>query len=190
MNNLLSRIMSIVVILAALTTASASAWADVNEERADVRAATDKILSILYQAQPNAKRVVQGATAHAVFSNFGMKIFFAGGGGGNGIAVNHKTKKEVFMKMLEVQAGLGFGVKKFGVVFVFENEAPFNKFVESGWEFGGQATTAAKYGDKGAAYQGAVSVSPGVWMYQVTEDGLAFELTAKGTKYYKNDKLN
>ena len=188
MTNVLSRIMSFIVILAALTSASVSAG--VNEDRAEVRAATQKVLSTLYQAQPSARRVVEGAAAHAVFSNFGMKIFFAGGGGGNGIAVSHKTKKEIFMKMLEVQAGLGLGVKKFGVIFVFENEAPFNKFIESGWEFGGQATAAAKYGDKGAAYQGAVSVAPGVWMYQVTEDGLAFELTAKGTKYYKNDKLN
>ena len=94
MTNVLSRIMSFIVILAALTSASASAG--VNEDRAEVRAATQKVLSTLYQAQPSARRVVEGAAAHAVFSNFGMKIFFAGGGGGNGIAVSHKTKKEIF----------------------------------------------------------------------------------------------
>ena len=54
--------------------------------------------------------------------------------------------------------------------------------VNSGWEFGGQTTAAAKSGG-GGAYQGAKSVSPGVWMYQLTEKGLALELTAKGTKY-------
>ena len=27
-----------------------------------------------------------------------------------------------------------------------------------------------------------MSVSPGVWVYQLTDDGLAAELTAKGTK--------
>jgi len=37
---------------------------------------------------------------------------------------------------------------------------------------------------------GAMSVSPGVWMYQITDDGLALELTAKGTKYMRNDDLN
>lgn len=36
----------------------------------------------------------------------------------------------------------------------------------------------------------AMSVSPGVWLYQLTETGLALELTAKGTKYYKDDDLN
>jgi len=35
-----------------------------------------------------------------------------------------------------------------------------------------------------------VSVSPGVWMYQLTDKGLALELTGKGTKYFKDDDLN
>jgi hypothetical protein len=38
--------------------------------------------------------------------------------------------------------------------------------------------------------QGAVLVMPGVWMYQLTDKGLALELTGKGTKYYKDDELN
>ena len=73
-----------------------------------------------------------------------------------------------YMKMAEIQAGLGFGAKKFQVVWVFETDAKHSlDFINSGWEFGGQATAAAKTGDKGSAYQGAVAVSPGVWIYQV-----------------------
>ena len=33
-------------------------------------------------------------------------------------------------------------------------------------------------------------VSPGIWLYQLSDDGLALELTAKGTKYSKDDELN
>ena len=58
------------------------------------------------------------------------------------------------------------------------------------WEFGGQTTAAAKMGEEGGAFAGAMSVSPGVWMYQLTDDGLAVELTGKGTKYYVDDDLN
>ncbi len=119
-----------------------------------------------------------------------MKILVAGGGSGKGIAVNNKTKAMTYMKMAEIQAGLGFGAKKFQVVWVFETDKALNDFVNSGWEFGGQATAAAKAGDKGSAYQGAVAVGPGVWIYQVTDKGLALELTAKGTKYYKDSDLN
>jgi lipid-binding SYLF domain-containing protein len=164
--------------------------ADKSKEQAEVRTAAQNALNALYKAQPSARKSVESAAGYAAFSNFGMKILLAGGGSGQGIAVNNKTKAMTYMKMAEIQAGLGFGAKKFQVVWVFENEQALNNFINSGWEFGGQATAAAKAGDKGSAYQGAVSVSPGVWLYQLTDKGLALELTAKGTKYYKDDALN
>jgi lipid-binding SYLF domain-containing protein len=147
-------------------------------------------LQALYKADPRAKSAVETASGYAVFSNLGVKILLAGSGNGKGLAVDNKTKKETFMKMLEVQAGLGMGIKKFRVVFVFDNQKAFNSFVNSGWQFGGQATAAAKNGDKGGSMAGAASVSDGVWMYQLTDKGLAAEITAKSTKYYKDDDLN
>jgi lipid-binding SYLF domain-containing protein len=164
--------------------------ADKAKEQADVRKAGEGALAAVYKAQPSARKAVESAAGYAAFSNFGMKILVAGGGSGKGIAVNNKTKAISYMKMAEVQAGLGIGVKKFQLVWVFETDKALNDFINSGWEFGAQATAAAKSGDKGAAYQGAVSVSPGVWLYQLTDKGLALELTAKGTKYYKDSDLN
>lgn len=160
------------------------------QKRADVRQMTGETLTRLYKAQPSAKKVVESAAGYAVFSNFGMKIFVAGGGSGKGLAVNNKTKKETFMKMVEVQAGFGLGVKKFRLVWVFENQSLLNDFTESGWTLSGQTTAAAKLNEDGGAVAGAMSVSPGIWLYQMTDDGLALELTAKGTKYYKDDALN
>jgi lipid-binding SYLF domain-containing protein len=106
------------------------------------------------------------------------------------VAVDNKTKKETFMKMVELQAGLGFGVKKFSLVWVFETPQTLATFVNSGWELGGQTSAGAKAGDKGVALQGALPIAPGVWVYQLTDTGVALELTAKGTKYYKDDDLN
>lgn len=63
-------------------------------------------------------------------------------------------------------------------------------FANKGWEAGGQATMAAKSSAGGKAIAGAVSVSPGVWVYQNTDKGLAAELSVKGTKYYKDKSLN
>ena len=160
------------------------------ESRADVRKGAQSALDALYKAQPAARKVVESAAGYAAFSNFGMKILFAGGGSGKGIAVNNKTQATTFMKMAEVQAGLGFGAKKFQLVWVFETEKALNDFVNAGWELSAQATAAAKTGDKGTSYQGAVAVSPGIWLYQLTGDGLALELTAKGTKYFKDGDLN
>lgn len=173
-----------------LVTGVASAAPDVEAQRNEIRQGSTKILANLYKVQPSAKKVVESAAGYAVFSNFGMKIFFAGGGTGQGIAVDRATKKETFMKMVEVQAGLGIGIKKFKAVFVFQNKQALDAFVNSGWEASAQTTAAAIDGDKGVSLQGAISVSPGVWVYQITDQGLALDATLKGTKYYKNDGLN
>ena len=167
------------------------AWGDSKEaKQKDVQKMASETLVRLYKAQPSAKRAVEGSAGYAVFNNFGMKILLAGGGSGSGIAIDNKTKKATYMKMVEVQAGLGMGVKKFRLVWVFESQKMLNKFINSGWELGGQTSAAAKAGGMGESFAGAMSVSPGVWLYQLTDEGLALELTAKGTKYYKDSDLN
>jgi lipid-binding SYLF domain-containing protein len=162
---------------------------DKKKAKADIDKMEGQILAKLYKIQPGAKKTVENAAGYATFSNFGVKIFFAGSGKGAGVAVS-KSKSRTYMKMFEVQAGLGFGVKKFSLVWVFDNPSALDKFINSGWEIGGQASATAKKGEKGEAYTGAMAVSPGVWLYQLAGDGLAVELTGKGTKYYKDDDLN
>ena len=164
---------------------------DKEKERGEIREMSQETLARLYKAQPSAQAAVQKAYGYAVFSNMGVKILLAGSGKGKGMAIKNQDKSETFMKMLELQAGLGMGVKKFRVIFVFENQKAFDGFVNSGWEFGGQTSAAAKTSpDKGGSMQGAASVSEGVWMYQLTDKGLALELTGKGTKYSKDKDLN
>jgi lipid-binding SYLF domain-containing protein len=161
------------------------------QQRDDIRAMRDQTLAELYKTQPAARDVIENAVGYAVFSNFGMKLFVAGGGSGKGLAVTKGTGTETFMKMAEVQAGFGFGAKKFRLIWVFLNEADLNSFITSGWEIGAQGTASAQMGEEGAqVYSGAVSIKPGVWLYQLSDDGLALELTAKGTKYYQDDELN
>lgn len=160
------------------------------KQQKQIRDMAQDTLQRLYKAEPKTKAAVKRAYGYAVFSDLGVKILLGGSGNGKGIAVDNKTKRETFMKMLEVQAGLGMGVDKFRVVFLFDNKEAYNGFVNSGWEFGGQSTVAAKTGDKGGAMAGALAVADGVWMYQLTDKGLAVEISATGTKYYKDDKLN
>ncbi len=176
--------------LLATAAIAADKAAEKEKGRADVRKMAKETLERLYKEQPQARAAIAKAAGYAVFSNFGMKIFIAGSGTGSGIAVNNTTKKETFMKMVEIQAGLGFGVKKFRLVWVFENRKDLDAFINSGWELGGQTSAAAQASGQGAAMAGAMSVSPGVWLYQLTDEGLALELTAKGTKYYRDDNLN
>jgi lipid-binding SYLF domain-containing protein len=161
-----------------------------DQKRAEIRKTADATLQDLYKVQPAAKKAIANAAGYAVFSNFGMKIFVAGGGQGQGVAVDKKTGTRTYMKMAEVQAGLGLGIKKFRLVWVFKNRSDLEAFMNSGWEMGAQANLTAQAGDQGGGLAGAVSVKPGVYLYQLTDDGLAAEITLKGTKYYKNADLN
>lgn len=169
---------------------SVSLAASKAEQRAEVRQNAQSILKQLYKTNPSARGLIENAAGYATFSNFGMKILLLGGGTGQGLAVDRESGKETFMKMMEVQGGLGFGVKKFRLVFVFETKEALRRFIDSGWESSAQATLAATDGRHGAAYQGAVPISPGVWLFQLTDKGLAAEATIKGTRYYKDDSLN
>ena len=82
-------------------------------------------------------------------------------------------------------------MKNFGLVCVVEKKAGMDRSTRSGWELGAQSTASAKVAGQGAdVLSGAVAVTPGVWLYQLTDDGLALELTAKGTRYYKDTDLN
>ena len=126
---MLRRLM-ILILACALATPVAGFADDKEKEQKEVRKAAKNALSAVYKAAPSAKKAVQSAAGYAAFSNFGMKILFAGSGTGKGIAVDNKTKATTYMKMFEVQAGLGFGVKKFSLVWVFETEEALKEFVD------------------------------------------------------------
>ena len=160
------------------------------QQREDILKTSNDTLKTLYQVQPKAKELVEKSVGYATFSNFGMKILIAGGGTGSGVVIQKDGAKPVYMNMAEVQAGLGLGIKSFQNIFVFQTKAALNDFVNSGWTFGGQVTAAAKYESNGDAFQDATVVAPGVLMYQLTDSGLAAEITGKGTKYYKSTDLN
>lgn len=160
------------------------------EQQTEIRKMAKETLARLYKEQPASKKNVETSAGYAVFSNFGMKIFLFGSGTGKGLAFDRSAKKDTFMKMVEAQVGLGLGVKKFRQVWVFKSKKALTDFINSGWAFGGQGTAAAKSGSQGGDLAGAISVDVDILLYQLTDDGLALELTGKGTKYYKDDDLN
>jgi lipid-binding SYLF domain-containing protein len=151
----------------------------------------DETLEALYKVKPEAKYVVEKAEGYAVFTNFSMKIFFAGGGSGRGLVHDNKTNKETFMRMVQGGVGWGVGVKDFRAVFVFDDRKVMENFMNSGWSFGGGADAAAKSDSAGGgAASGAIAVAPGVRVYQLTENGLALSAMVNGTKYWVDKEVN
>jgi lipid-binding SYLF domain-containing protein len=186
-------IVSAMVLLSLALVSCASAplsKSEKEQKQEDVRNVANKTLADLYAKNPAAKNAVSKAAGYAVFSDFGFKFIFMGGAGGSGVAVNNATKQETFMKMAEFQPGLGFGAAKFRIVFIFETLEAFNSFVTSGWEAGANAMALAKTKGEGGAMAGAVTVSKGVQMFQLNDEGAIVGVSLTAAKYYKDKELN
>ena len=175
--------------LQACSTAPMSQY-QVDEQRASVREMANETLAQLYQQYPGARRQIERAAGYAVFSNFGLKVLFMGSATGEGLAVSHATRRETFMRMVELQPGYGFGVQRFRLVFVFETPQAFDQFVQSGWEFGGNVMASAQTRTQQMGSQLGVSVSPGVLMYQLSEQGAIVGVSITGAKYFPDPNLN
>ena len=161
-----------------------------DEQRASIRDMANQTLDQVYQQYPDAQSKIQSAAGYAVFSDSGLKFMYGGGAHGKGVAVNNATKQATYMEMVEVQPGFGFGAEKFRIVFLFETQPAFDQFVTSGWELGANAMAAAKSGGQGEGGQMSVTVSPGVTMYQLSEEGGIVGVSITAAKYYKDASLN
>ena len=188
--SIIMRLSCIALVCLFLGSLSSAEAATKEEKRQDGRNMASTALNRLYDSRPSAREAVENAAGYAVFQNTGIKILVLGSSHGKGIAVNNQNGAETFMKMAEGQVGLGIGVTKYNVIFVFDTQDALNRFVNKGWDFGGQATAAATDSVSGGSFEGAASVSEGIWMYQMTDSGLALEIALKGTRYYKDGDLN
>ncbi|MBX7246940.1 MAG: hypothetical protein K1X53_15695 [Candidatus Sumerlaeaceae bacterium] len=161
-----------------------------DQQRVYVRQVTNQTLEHLYKANPSARAAVAKSAGYAVFSDIGFKFGVLGGAKGEGLAVNNATGEQTFMRMVELQPGLGIGANSFRTVFVFERPASLSEFVNSGWAIGANVMAAAKSKKEGGAYSGAIQVAPGVHLYQFTQEGLIVGVSVTGAKYYKDPDLN
>ncbi len=167
-----------------------AAWADTAGEKSEIRDMAQKTLARLYKEQPSARDAIARADGYAVFSSGGVNVFFVSAAYGSGVAHSNASGAETFMKMASGGVGLGLGIKDYRLVFVFHTRKAYDQFVKSGWDFSGQADAAAKAGTSGDEMSGALDVMPGVSVYQLTESGLALQVTLQGTKYWTDSDLN
>jgi len=154
------KIIASAVAVAVLAVNVAKAADSPDEKKTKIRQAASQTLQDLYKLQPSAQDAIQKSAGYAAFKNFGTNVLVVSTASGAGVATNNQTKQETFMKMVSAGAGLGVGVKDFRVIFVFGTDKALEQFLNSGWSGSGQADAAAKAGQSGAAYSGAVEVAP------------------------------
>ncbi len=161
------------------------------EWRTYIRYRRDEVLRELYKAEPQARWEIARAKGYAVFTNLNVNLLLASFTGGRGlIHENGIFGKETFTRMAQGGIGFGLGVKDFRAVFIFDDRQVLDKFLNSGWQFGAEADAAAKGGGAGAAASGALAVAPGLRVYQLTENGLALQVTLHGTKFWRDAFVN
>ena len=182
-----SAVLAVLLVAGAAVMPSSRALAD---DAADIDRMAQSTLETLYAQKPSAARAVREAAGYAVFSDISTKILLAGGGGGKGVAVDNRSGAKTYMLMATVSAGLGLGISKSHLVRVFETREAFENFVNTGIELGANANLTVNPGAGGGLYDGAVEAAPGAWLYQLSDAGLAAELTVQGTKYFKDSNLN
>jgi lipid-binding SYLF domain-containing protein len=159
------------------------------EKKDAINTMADETMQRLYTEKASTKDEVAKASGYAAFSNANVNIIFASAGGGYGVVVDNKTGKKTYMKMGSGGVGLGLGAKDLRQVIILSTPQTMNKFISSGWVFGGHADAAAKAGDKGGEKSGEGAIGD-VKVYSLTESGLALQATVAGTKYWKDDELN
>ena len=70
-----------------------------------------------------------GYVSNDRFQASDSSLLFAGGQQGKGVVFNNRTHRQTFMKMVGVQAGLGFGVAKTRLIFIFETASALQSFI-------------------------------------------------------------
>jgi hypothetical protein len=168
----------------------ATAGESVEERRAKIRSMATDALQSLYKFQPGSQAVVEKAAGYAVFDNTGVHVVLPTTAKRMGVAVDSQTGKETFMKMKSEPGRAGSAVEDCRMVFVFEDRRALARFLDSGWTGSDWHDTPPDLGSRDGEYAGAFRVDRDMWVYQMVERGLAFQLILAGTSYYKEDKLN
>ena len=190
MRNTVVLFLSSIVALSFISGCGPSAKLPVAERQQLVRDMETETLERLYKEQPSTKDKIKDAEGYGVFANANVNLVLVSAGGGYGVVVDNSTGKRTYMKMALGGVGLGLGAKDYRQVLVFKSKETINKFITSGWEFGGHADAAAKAGETGGELSGEGVIGADIEAYSMTESGLALQATVAGTKYWKDSDLN
>lgn len=177
----------IVLLLAGLAAvAPAIAGGDrVEQKRSAIDEMAVSTLERLFHQNPETGELYDASVAYAVFDNVKVAVLLSGGGG-VGVAVDRESRVRTYMKMGTAGIGLGLGGQSYQVVFFFETEEAYRRFVDKGWQADAAANAAA--GSRG--FNRDNPFTEGVAVFQLTNKGLLAQADISGTKYWRARKLN
>lgn len=178
------------IVAAGLSGCIMPAGTSAPDQRASILQMRDDTLAQLEGVEPRLREHIRRAAGYAVFTDVTLKAFMVGTGQGYGVAIDNRSRDEIFMRMVAAGGGVGYGIQNFRNVFVFRTPEAFQDFVTNGLDLSGSSGATAAYEGQGAHLGMGVELRPGVEVYQLTESGLAASAMIMGTKYFRDPTLN
>lgn len=111
-------------------------------------------------------------------------------GKGLGVVYDNKTKTPIFMNAIRAGTGPGVGYKSIRGVLIFANETVYKQFTTIGLQVSASGGALLKVAGKGTQASKAVSLIPGVSLYQLVDTGLVLQANWGATEFLKDPNLN
>lgn len=136
-------------------------------------------LARLTKEEPKAKKELEESVGYLVAEQDVVKIPTIGWATGAGVVLEKATGKRSYLRIPEIQFGMGWGGRVEKLVMIFQDIDKLHDIADGKWYAGASAEAAAKAGDVGAAGGGGTSdlLKKGYTSYVLTDAGISATAT-------------
>jgi len=136
-------------------------------------------LARLTKEEPKAKKELEESVGYLVAEQDVVKIPTIGWATGAGVVLEKATDKRSYLRIPEIQFGMGWGGRVEKIVMIFQDIDKLHDIADGKWYAGASAEAAAKAGDVGAAGSGGTSdlLKKGYTSYVLTDAGISATAT-------------
>jgi len=146
---LMSALMTMLAIT--ITACAGGLFGSHDEKRAYFESLEKDTLASLVKQQPGTEQELAQSVGYAVIEKRVVKVPMVGAGGGAGVVVEKASGKKSYLRVPELQFGLGWGGRAEKVILIFQDVEKLRDLADGMWKAGIAAEAAAKAGDVGAA---------------------------------------
>lgn len=136
-------------------------------------------LARLVKEHPKTEEELAEAVGYAVIEKKVVKVPMVGAGGGAAVVVERANGKRSYLRVPQLQFGLGWGGRAERVILIFQDAEKLRDLADGTWNAGVEAEAAAKAGDIGSAGGGGTGdlMKKGFTTYVLTDAGVSATAT-------------
>lgn len=167
---------ALVMVLVGLLSACAGGLVGGSEKkRAYFDTLEQNTLMRLVKEQPKVQQELDESVGHLVAEQNVVKVPMVGWASGAGVVVEKASGKRSYLRIPELQFGVGWGGRVEKIVLVFQDLDTLRDLADGKWHAGIEAEAAAKAGDVGVAGSGSSTalLKKGFSTYVLTDAGVS-----------------